>query len=162
MEEFMELISYKEIDVKKKASIYSVIEKIRKDAEKYWPSADTLNMTYTCAKDWRIGEVLTVEIKEAVHANSVIGIKYQYDMIYEPHLQEVAVIEYKKPLPTEEVGKMVLDQLDLDDNKYDKDLWLLPDNPKPYLVVNTQTEGMTDVKTVYQEATELRELMSKY
>lgn len=161
MEESMELISYREIDAKKKASIYEVVKQVRKDVEKHWPSADTLNMTYTCAKDWRIGEVLTVEIKEAVHANSVLGIKYQYDMIDEPRLQEVAVIEYQKPLPTEEVAKMFLEALDLP-AKYDKDVWLKVNNPKPYVVVNTQTSGMLDVKTVYQEATELKELMSKY
>lgn len=161
MEESMELISYKEIDAKKKASIYSVIEKTRSDIKEYWPTADTLDMTYTCAKDWRIGEVLTVEVKEMVHANSVIGIKYQYDMIDDPRLQEVAVIEYQKPLPTEEVAKMFLEALDLP-AKYDKDIWLKVNNPKPYVVVNTQTEGMTDVKTVYQEATELKQIMSKY
>lgn len=161
MEERMELISYREIDAKKKASIYELVKQIRKDAEEYWPTADTLDMTYTCAKDHRIGEVLTVEIKEAVHANSVLGIKYQYDMIDEPHLQEVAVVEYQKPLPTENVAKMFLEALDLS-SKYDKDIWLKVNNPKPYVVVNTQTIGMTDVKTIYQEAVELRELMGKY
>lgn len=161
MEESMELISYKEIDAKKKASIYEVAKQIRKDVEKYWSSADTLNMTYTCAKDWRIGEVLTVEIKEAVHANSVIGIKYQYDMIEGPHLQEVAVAEYQKPLPTEDVAKMFLEALDLP-SKYDEGAWLKVNNPKPYVVVNTQTAGMVDVRTIYQEATELKEIMSKY
>lgn len=161
MEERMELISYREIDAKKKASIYELVKQIRKDAEGYWPTADTLDMVYTCAKDPRIGEVLTVEIKEAVHANSVLGIKYQYDMIDEPHLQEVAVVEYQKPLPTEDVAKMFLEALDLP-SKYDKDIWLKANNPKPYVVVNTQTAGMADVKTIYQEAVELKNVMSKY
>lgn len=161
MEESMELISYREIDAKKKASIYELVKQVRKDVEKYWPTANTLNMTYACAKDWRIGEVLTVEIKEAVHANSVLGIKYQYSMVDEPHLQEVAVAEYQKPLPTEDVAKMFLEALDLP-SKYDKDAWLKVNNFKPYVVVNTQTAGMVDVKTVYQEATELKEIMSKY
>lgn len=161
MEERMELISYKEIDDEKKELIYSVVKQIRKDAEEYWPTADTLNMTYTCAKDWRIGEVLTVEIREAVHANSVLGIKYQYDMVNEPHLQEVAVVEYQKPMPTEDVAKMFLEALDLP-SKYDKDVWLKVNNFKPYVVVNARTAGMVDVKTIYQEATELKEIMSKY
>lgn len=51
MEERMELISYKEIDDEKKEIIYSVVNKIRKDAEEYWPTAHTLELTYTCAKD---------------------------------------------------------------------------------------------------------------
>lgn len=161
MEESMELISYREIDAKKKASIYEVVKQIRKDVEKYWPTANTLNMTYTCAKDWRIGEVMTVEIKEAVHANSVLGIKYQYSMVDEPHLQEVAVVEYQKPLTTEDVAKMFLEALDLP-SKYDKDAWLKVNNFKPYVVVNAQTADMVDVKTIYQEATELKEIMSKY
>lgn len=161
MEERMELISYREIDAKKKASIYEVVKQVRKDAQEYWPTADALDMTYTCEKDHRIGEVLTVEVKEMVHANSVLGIKYQYDMIDEPHLQEIAVVEYQKPLPTEDVAKMFLEALDLP-SKYDKDAWLKVNNPKPYVVVNTQTADMVDVKTIYQEATELKELMSKY
>lgn len=161
MEESMELISYREIDAKKKASIYEVVKQVRKDVEKYWSTANTLNMTYTCAKDWRIGEVLTVEIKEAVHANSVLVIKYQYSMVDEPHLQEVAVAEYQKPLPAEDVAKMFLEALDLP-SKYDKDAWLKVNNFKLYVVVNTQTAGMVDVKTIYQEATELKEIMSKY
>ena len=157
----MELISYKEIDDEKKEIIYSVVNKIRKDAEEYWPTAHTLELTYTCAKDHRIGEVLTVEIREFVHANSLISIKYQYSMSDLPRLQEVAVIEYQKPLPTELVAMDFLEQLDLD-TKYDKLIMLKTNNFKPYAVVNTQTAGMTDVKTVYQEASELRELMSKY
>lgn len=161
MEERMELISYKEIDDEKKEIIYSVVNKVRKDAEEYWPTAHTLELTYTCAKDHRIGEVLTVEIREFVHANSLIGIKYQYSMADMPHLQEVAVIEYQKPLPTERVAMDFLDQLDLD-AKYDKLIMLKTNNFKPYAVVNTQTAGMTDVKTVYQEATDLKEIMSKY
>ena len=55
MEERMELISYKEIDDEKKEIIYSVVNKVRKDAEEYWPAAHTLELTYTCAKDHRIG-----------------------------------------------------------------------------------------------------------
>lgn len=161
MEERMELISYKEIDDEKKEIIYSVVNKIRKDAEEYWPTAHTLELTYTCAKDHRIGEVLTVEIREFVHANSLIGIKYQYSMSDVPRLQEVAVIEYQKSLPTELVAMDFLEQLDLD-TKYDKLIMLKTNNFKPYAVVNTQTAGMTDVKTVYQEATELKEIMSKY
>lgn len=161
MEERMELISYREIDAKKKESIYEVVKQVRKDVQEYWPTADTLDMTYTCAKDHRIGEVLTVEVKEMVHANSVLGIKYHYDMIDEPRLQEVAVAEYQKPLPTEDVAKMFLEALDLP-SKYDKDAWLKVNNPKPYVVVNTQTADMVDVKTIYQEATELKEIMSKY
>lgn len=161
MEERMELISYKEIDDEKKEIIYSVVNKVRKDAEEYWPTAHTLELTYTCAKDHRIGEVLTVEIREFVHANSLIDIKYQYSMSDVPHLQEVAVIEYQKPLPTELVAMDFLEQLDLD-AKYDKLIILKTNNFKPYAVVNTQTAGMTDVKTVYQEAAELRDLMSKY
>ena len=91
----------------------------------------------------------------------MIGIKYQYSMSDVPRLQEVAVIEYQKPLPTELVAMDFLEQLDLD-TKYDKLIMLKTNNFKPYAVVNTQTAGMTDVKTVYQEASELRDLMSKY